>query len=488
MYYTYFGLTQPPFKITPNTEFFFSGGNRGAILDALIYAINHGEGMIKVSGEVGSGKTMLCRMLQARLPEAIERVYLANPSVSPEEILHALAFELQLPIAQNAPRLEVMQALHRHLMERHAQKRQVVIFVEESQSMPLATLEEMRLLSNLETGSHKLLQIVLFGQPELDEILRKPEIRQLRERITYSFSLGPLKVQEIRDYLMFRLRAAGYHGPDLFAPNVLRLIAKVSNGLTRRVTLLADKCMLAAFADDTHTIKLKHVRAAIADSEFSSELSRRSGTPVWAWLGCGIALGVVLYWMYLSLLASPAAPPASAAVAQNKPAVAEPARAPVAPPPAAATAPEAVVEEKKTGLSSPLPAAKLETSTNSKTKTQPQQIAKASVESYPLLQQRINAAQAAFAQADPGNFTLQLFLTDDERPPRIERFLTRAEKMVNVEDIYVYPVRIGGLPRYRVFYGFYPGWQEASAAMKNLPSKYAETFKLKVFPVGDIRN
>ncbi len=226
MYYAHFGLTQPPFKITPNTEFFFSGGNRGAILDALIYAISHGEGMIKVCGEVGSGKTMLCRMLQARLPAHIESVYLANPSVSPEEILHAIAFELQLAIAHHAPRLEVMQTLHDYLLQRHAQKHQVVIFVEESQSMPLATLEEMRLLSNLETDSHKLLQIVLFGQPEFDEILRKPEIRQLRERITYSFSLGPLNGREIKEYLMFRLRAAGYHGPDLFVTGVVRVIAK----------------------------------------------------------------------------------------------------------------------------------------------------------------------------------------------------------------------------------------------------------------------
>ena len=121
MYYTYFGLTRPPFKITPDTDFFYSGGNRGAILEALIYAITQGEGIVKVTGEVGSGKTMLCRMLQARLPQGVESVYLVNPSVAPEEILHAIAFEMQLPLSRDADRLQVMQALHAYLLERHAQ-------------------------------------------------------------------------------------------------------------------------------------------------------------------------------------------------------------------------------------------------------------------------------------------------------------------------------------------------------------------------------
>jgi len=165
MYYAFFGLSQPPFKITPDTDMCFDGGNRGAILEALIYAISQGEGIVKVTGEVGSGKTMLCRMLQTRLPNNVETIYLANPSVSPEEILHAIAFELQLPVSRDASRIEVMHKINDYLLERHAEGKQVVLFVEESQSMPVATLEEIRLLSNLETNQHKLLQIILFGQP-----------------------------------------------------------------------------------------------------------------------------------------------------------------------------------------------------------------------------------------------------------------------------------------------------------------------------------
>ena len=203
MYYNHFGLSQPPFKITPNIEFFFAGGNRGPILEALIYAVAQGEGIIKVTGEVGSGKTMLCHMLPTRLPPHIVTAYIANPSVSPEEILRAIAFELQLDVSRSPARLEVMQALHDYLIQRHAEGKRVVVLVEESQSMPLATLEEIRLLSNLETRNDKLLQIVLFGQPELDDNLRQPHVRPLRERITHSFRLEPLVQAEIREYLKY---------------------------------------------------------------------------------------------------------------------------------------------------------------------------------------------------------------------------------------------------------------------------------------------
>lgn len=272
MYYPHFGLQQPPFKITPNTDFFFAGGNRGAVLDALVYAIANGEGIIKVVGEVGSGKTMLCRMLQTILPESIESIYLANPSVAPEDVLHAIAFELQLELPKDADRLTVMQALQAHLLNRHAEGRQVVIFVEEAQGMPLATLEEIRLLSNLETKQDKLLQIVLFGQPELDENLNQEQIRQLRERITHRFNLSPLQTKDVGEYLIFRLRAAGYHGPHLFSDASIKKLSHAAQGLVRRVNILADKALLAAFADNVYQVTPKHVKAAIQDSEFAESL------------------------------------------------------------------------------------------------------------------------------------------------------------------------------------------------------------------------
>lgn len=268
MYYDYFGLKQPPFRITPDTSLFFPGGNRGAILNAMIYAITSGEGIVKVVGEVGSGKTMLCRMLTVELPENVEVVYLANPSLSPDNILHAIAFELKLEVNPQDDRLRVMQRLQQYLLKRHAENRQVVVFVEEAQSMPIATLEEIRLLSNLETKQHKLLQIVLFGQPELDQMIARKDIRQLKERITYSFKLNPLKTHEVRDYINTRLRACGSRSGELFTGAAINEITRYSRGLLRRINILADKAMLSAYASNSHKISARDVRTAARDSEF----------------------------------------------------------------------------------------------------------------------------------------------------------------------------------------------------------------------------
>lgn len=225
MYLEHFGLKRQPFKITPDTSLFLKAIS-AAQHEALKYAVISGEGIIKVVGEVGSGKTMLCRMLEVELPDNTEVVYIANPSLSPENILHVIAFELQLDINNQSNKLEVMQKLQKYLLNKHAKGKQVVVFVEEAQSMPLETLEEIRLLSNLETSHHKLLQMILFGQPELDEKLRDPSIRQLKERITHSFYLDPFPSHDIYEYLNFRMRAVGYRGPDIFSRKIANNIEK----------------------------------------------------------------------------------------------------------------------------------------------------------------------------------------------------------------------------------------------------------------------
>jgi len=279
MYYDYFNLKQPPFKITPDTSLFFPGGDRGAILDALIYAIVSGEGIVKLVGEVGSGKTTLCRMLEKELPENIEIVYLANPSLSPDNILHAIAFELHLKVRPDDTRLKVMNSLQNYLLEQHAENKQIVVFVEEAQSMPIATLEEIRLLSNLETAQNKLLQIVIFGQPELDVMISKQEIRQLKERITYSFYLSPLKPGEVKDYINSRLRACGYRSVELFNDKALKTIFKYSGGLIRRINILADKSLLACYAANANNVTNKHVELAARETEFVS----KRDFPIFRW-------------------------------------------------------------------------------------------------------------------------------------------------------------------------------------------------------------
>jgi len=297
MYYEHFGLNYPPFKITPDPQLFYPGGSRGLVLEALVYAVTSGEGIVKLVGEVGSGKTTLCRMLEEKLPKHIEVVYLANPRLPPEMILHAIALEMRLSVTPESNRLQVMHELHLKLLEKHEKNQQVVIFIEEAQEMPLATLEEVRLLSNLETSRHKLLQIVLFGQPELDTHLSMPHIRQLKERITHSFYLRGLTRANVEEYLNFRMRAVGYRGPPVFSKAAVRTLTKASKGLLRRINILADKALLAAFAENKYHVTAKHVKRASRDSGFrGSRFYQVIGVFV-----VGVLIGLSGWWFWPSV-------------------------------------------------------------------------------------------------------------------------------------------------------------------------------------------
>jgi MSHA biogenesis protein MshM len=476
MYYAFFGLKQPPFRITPDTDFFFEGGNRGAVLEALIYAITHGEGIVKVTGEVGSGKTMLCRVLQSRLPASVETVYLANPSVSPDEILHAIGFELQLPIARDAGRLEVMHALNEYLLARHAEGRQVVVFVEESQGMPIATLEEIRLLSNLETRQHKLLQIVLFGQPELDVNLRKPEIRQLRERITHSFALSPLSPGEVTDYLAFRLRAAGYHGPDLFSARVIRYVAQATGGLTRRINIVADKALLAAFAENTHNVTLKHVQAAVRDSEFSGgqravNWLRRPGWAFAAALAV-LALGAGALLQRALNPAAPSKPPVTAGMhdASGNP-LAPP--TPPAPPALPASPPVAVSESLAAAPVAPPPAAAVEPSgVPGPSRAATSAVASAAPSASPagdLLEQRLLATDRWLAEERASVFSIQLLGSTD--PEMLRRYLKTLSNYIDPASIFVYRTVANREPSMTVLYGAFTARADAVESLDRLPDE-----------------
>jgi MSHA biogenesis protein MshM len=435
MYYEFFGLTHAPFRITPDTDVFFEGGNRGAILEALIYAITHGEGIIKVTGEVGSGKTMLCRVLQTRLPQNVETVYLANPSVSPEEILHAIAFEMQLHVPKDASRLEVMHALNDYLVERHSQQRQVVVFVEESQGMPISTLEEIRLLSNLETKQHKLLQIVLFGQPELDENLRQQNIRQLRERITHSFSLMPLDDEDVRAYLTFRLQAAGYHGPDLFSKRVIAYMTRACDGLTRRLNLVADKALLAAFAEGTHNVSLDHVKAAVRDSEFSNVEAPRGRAPLtyaFAGLALGGVLGIAAFAAYQAFTAPTAQFVSTAAAPAQFPEAIVVANAPVV---AAAAGPATA----------------------------------APPEAPDVLEQRLLATDLWLGEQNAGFYSIQLLGTGD--PELLREYFKTIAKYVEIEKVYVYRTTANRHPSLTVLYGTFATRDEVTRTLQSLPDE-----------------
>src|SRR5581483_8894081 len=194
--------------------------------------------------------------------------YLATPSLAREEILQAFADELGMSLSQQRT-AAVLRELQDHLIQRYADGKRVVVLVDEAHAMPDDTLEHVPLLSNLESNRHKLLQLVLFGQPELDGTLAKPSLRQLRDRITHSFRTRPLSPAEVSRYVSFRMRAAGYRGPEVFSPRALAAIARASGGLTRRINILADKALLAAFTENTHGATERHVRAAVKDSAFA---------------------------------------------------------------------------------------------------------------------------------------------------------------------------------------------------------------------------
>lgn len=449
MYYEHFGLKEPPFKITPNTEVFFTGGNRGAVLDAITYAILNGEGIVKVVGEVGSGKTMLCRMLQTMLPERVESIYLANPSVAPEDVLHAIAFELQLKLPKTADRLKVMQALQAHLLKRHAAGKQVVIFIEEAQGMPLATLEEIRLLSNLETNYDKLLQIVLFGQPELDENLNEVNIRQLRERITHSFHLAPLQSNEIGEYILFRLRAAGYFGPHLFTPAAIKKLSNAAQGLVRRVNILADKSLLAAFSENVYQVTPKHVQAAISDSEFGLERPKvMSGRNKVLMATILLTLGLVLgylastWYQRYSVTTKPFAVTESALDNGSAETIDRQDKVEVL-----AEADDVAVSNMPKEVVNVLPEVN---------------------DQSDILSRRLSATTIWLDSAPDSTVSIQIMGVPEG--PQLKNDLEVLSQRIEIDNIYVYRTQVNGQPYLSVLYGSFKDRAEANQALLNLPA------------------
>jgi MSHA type pilus biogenesis protein MshL len=261
LYLPHFGLAQAPFSITPDPAFFYSGADRGSLLRGIEFSVRHQEGIVVVTGEVGSGKTMLCRTLLASLPKDIEPIYLANPLLRRRELLATLLRDLE----GDSQRPDLLDALQRVLIGRHMAGRRVVLFADEAQVMPRESLEQIRLLSNLETGRHKLLQIVLFGQPELDEVLAEHAMRPLRDRVVERFTVTALKREAVGEYIAFRMTRAGRSGETAFSRPAVNQIWDAAGGLIRRINLLADKALLSAFARSKQRVDSRDVERAVSD-------------------------------------------------------------------------------------------------------------------------------------------------------------------------------------------------------------------------------
>jgi septal ring-binding cell division protein DamX len=378
-----------------------------------------------------------------------------------------------------------------------------VILIDEAHAMPEETLEQVRLLSNLESNRHKLLQIVLFGQPELDEILNKLSMRQLKDRITHSFRMRPLSETEVGKYLSFRMRAAGYRGPDIFNARAVKMIAVAASGLTRRVNILADKAMLSAFTESKHFVSPREVRAAIRDSDFGRLLNDRPHKPFLViaatTLLVGLALGGGLHWFFtrqpegeavskfqvprreLSAAVAPTSPQPSTVQVQPGPVVSAP--------PGPETA--ALLTEEKVASAQGASTSKApDTVPETVSRLDPgaaTRLAAYRIGNNKLLRERIEATRMRLEREPDESFSIELFSTENLDPGRVERFLQRARSLVSLDDVYVLPQSSGGKQKIRVTFGGYPDRNAAALAAEQLPPKYRQAFQTELRSFAELR-
>lgn len=266
MYLDHFGLEQKPFRLTPHLAFRYAEPSQAEALTTLRVALDQGEGFIKVVGEVGLGKTLVCRALLEALGTPFVTAWMPDPHLSPGTLRLALARDLGIELPGRPTQQQVHERLQTELAAMVAAGLQPVLIIDEAQALPANTLETVRLLTNLETEQRKLLQVVLFGQPELDRRLAMPQFRQLRQRVTYSCRLEPLDRRGVAAYIAHRLARAGGH-TDLFTSRAVGRIARASGGVPRLVNVLADKALLSAYGRGRHRVEGWDVGRAIGDTE-----------------------------------------------------------------------------------------------------------------------------------------------------------------------------------------------------------------------------
>jgi general secretion pathway protein A len=346
MYTSFFGLTEKPFAITPDPRYLYLSERHAEALAHLLYGINESGGFIQLTGEVGTGKTTVVRTLLSRVPHHADVAVILNPRVTPVEFLLTICEELGLPIA-DADRDSVKQmvdALNRRLLNAHAEGRRIIVLVDEAQNLSIDVLEQVRLLTNLETPTQKLLQIILIGQPELRELLDRTDLRQLAQRITGRYHLKPLSREETKGYVRHRLRVAGAT-EDFFTPGALVELHRLSLGIPRVINVACDRALLGAYTQETKKITAALVRQA------AGEVYGRRFFPTWlGWAVASLALVVLAatlflgwqFWRHQSpvLSASRAIKSAAAARATPSPAAigAPPGAAPATAAPAATLA------------------------------------------------------------------------------------------------------------------------------------------------------
>jgi MSHA biogenesis protein MshM len=295
MYAEHFGLRELPFGITPDTSFFFGSPRSQEALNTLLVAARSGEGFIKITGEVGTGKTLLCRKFMATLGDGFVTAYIPNPFLEPRTLMLALADELEVQLERDVDQHHLLKSIMGRLLDLAGQGKRVVLCLDEAQAMPVESLEALRLLTNLETEKRKLLQIVLFGQPELNRKLELESIRQLAQRITFHYHLGPLSRDDLDYYVAHRLRVAGFTGARLFSRAAIARLYRASGGIPRLVNILAHKALMLCYGEGRQLVTIAHVSAAARDT---IAIKR----PVWPWvagMGALAATAAGLAWTFV---------------------------------------------------------------------------------------------------------------------------------------------------------------------------------------------
>ena len=338
MYTSFFGLSEKPFAITPDPRYLYLSERHAEALAHLLYGINESGGFIQLTGEVGTGKTTVVRTLLSRIPQHADVAVILNPRITPTEFLLSICEELGVEIdASDRDSVKSMvDALNRRLLNAHSEGRRVTVIVDEAQNLSPGVLEQVRLLTNLETPTQKLLQIILIGQPELAEMLARNELRQLAQRITGRYHLSPLSREETREYVRHRVRVAGVTA-EIFKPGALREIHRLSGGIPRIVNVVCDRALLGAYTREHRSVNAALIRRA------AGEVYGRRYYPRWAfWLAAGpsaAAITAILYIPWHLWLPAPAA--GAPQIAATPASVAAPAPSTAAIEPAAAPAPAA---------------------------------------------------------------------------------------------------------------------------------------------------
>jgi len=295
MYEQFYGLRETPFSLTPDTEFFYGYRAHQEALNVLLVALKSREGFIKVTGEVGTGKTLICRKLLNTLGQGFVTAYVPNPYLDPQALRRALAAELGLAVDPAEDAHALTSRIYRRLIELAGAGQQVVLCLDEAQALPDESLEALRLLTNLETEKTKLLQVVLFGQPELDERLAETRFRQLRQRITFAYRLTPMDREGVGEYVRHRLLVAGHQGGGLFHDRALRAVYEASQGIPRLINVLSHKSLMAAFGQGARQVDTAHVRQAAADTEGAAAPPGRGRS--WLYASAAVAAFTVGAWL-----------------------------------------------------------------------------------------------------------------------------------------------------------------------------------------------